>query len=419
MAYLANRSRHRLSSQVLSAVRGEPHWPGSQLLPGHHLVLLQGGDALFAEMVSAIDAAQRTVQLETYIFEFEGGPLLVAEALERAGYRGLSVQLVVDGIGTGPLPLQWGERFARAGVQWRVFSPLGKVGLLIPSRWRRLHRKLCVIDGILGYCGGINLIDDHMDPAMGPLAHPRLDFAVRCTGPLVVPMAFTLLQLWWRMGALRKARQRGLRTAWTSLHAEAGLPPTGHGATAQIVLRDNLMHRRDIERAYLAAIDAARSEVVLANAYFVPGGRLRRALVRAAARGVRVRVLLQGRYESFMQNHAARPVYKQLLSAGIELHEYTLSALHAKVAVIDGRWATVGSSNLDPLSLLLAREANVVTTDKVFANELRTCLVNVLERSAAPIDHAVLLKRPWHQRVLDRIAFALMRILLYLTGHQY
>ncbi len=363
---------------MLSAVRGEPRWPRSQLLPGHQLVLLQGGDALFAELASAIDSAQRSVQLETYIFDFAGAPLSVAEALERAGYRGLSVQLVVDGIGTGLLPLEWRERFDRAGVQWRVFSPLGKLGLIFPSRWRRLHRKLCVIDGVLGYCGGINLIDDHMDPAMGPLTHPRLDYAVRCTGPLVMPMAFTLLQLWWRMDALREARRHGFRAAWANLRALASMPAAGHGTTAQLVLRDNWMHRRDIERAYLAAFDAARVEVVLANAYFVPGGRMRRALVRAAARGVRVRVLLQGRYESFMQHHAARPVYKQLLSAGIELHEYTLSALHAKVAVVDGHWATVGSSNLDPLSLLLAREANVVTTDTEFAQELRSCLVNVL-----------------------------------------
>ncbi|MGB4061341.1 MAG: cardiolipin synthase ClsB [Burkholderiaceae bacterium] len=386
---------------------------------GHRLVLLPGGDALFAALVQAMDTARTSVHLETYIFEFEGAPLRVAEALERAAQRGLSVRLVVDGIGTGPLPVEWRDRFDRAGVQWRVFAPLGRFGLLIPSRWRRLHRKLCVVDGVLGFCGGINVIDDHLDPAMGPLTHPRFDFAVRCTGPLVLPMAFTVLQLWWRMDALKKARQSEFRRAWADVLASAHPPPAQPGVTAQLVLRDNLWHRNDIERAYLAAIADARHEVVLANAYFVPGGRLRRALLQAARRGVRVRVLLQGKYEGFMQYHAARPVYKQLLDGGVELREYTLSALHAKVAVVDHRWATVGSSNLDPLSLLLAREANVVSTDVAFATDLHRHLMHAWAHAAEPLDHTALRLRPWRQRVWDRVAFGLMRAVLFISGHRY
>jgi cardiolipin synthase len=329
------------------------------------------------------------------------------------------VRLVVDGIGTGQLPATWRERFDRAGVQWRVFSPLGRFGLLIPSRWRRLHRKLCVVDGVMGFCGGINLIDDHLDRAMGPLAHPRFDFAVRCTGPLVLPMAFTLLQLWWRMDALKKARQSEFRRAWADVQASAHPPPAVPGASAQLVLRDNLWHRNDIERAYLTAIAEARHEVVLANAYFIPGGRLRRALLQAARRGVRVRVLLQGKYEGFMHYHAARPVYKQLLDGGVELREYMASALHAKVAVVDRRWATVGSSNLDPLSLLLAREANIVTTDVPFASDLHQRLVHAWAHHAEPLDHVALLQRPWRLRVWDRVAFGLMRAVLFISGHRY
>jgi len=395
-------------------------WPGVALQAGHHLDLLSGGDALFPALIQAMDSAQKSVHLETYIFEFEGMPVGVAEALVRAALRGVSVRLVVDGIGTGPLPASWRDRFDHAGVQWRVFAPLGRLGLLIPSRWRRLHRKLCVVDGVWGFCGGINLIDDRLDPSMGPLAHPRFDFAVRCTGPLVMSMTFTLLQLWWRMDAVRKVRQKEFRTAWADMQASAGAKPhTSHLASAQLVLRDNLWHRNDIERAYLSAIAMAREEVILANAYFVPGGRLRRALMQAARRGVRVRVLLQGKYEGFMQYHAARPVYKQLLDGGVELSEYTLSALHAKVAVVDRCWATVGSSNLDPLSLLLAREANVVTTDVVFASELHGRLTQALAESSVPLDHTALRRRPWMQRVWDRLAFGLMRTLLFLTGHRY
>jgi cardiolipin synthase len=413
-----------------------------QLKPGHSLSLLPGGAALFDAMVQAIDAAQHSVQLETYIFQFEGAPVAVAEAMERAARRGVAVLLVVDGVGTGQLPQVWRERFSAAGVQWRVYAPLGRMGLLIPSRWRRLHRKLCVVDGVLGFCGGINLLDDLLDPAMGSLPFPRFDFAVRCAGPLVVDMVQTMDQLWWRMQAMRRAKQRQFRAVWSALRAAGSAgsfpewsvrdhgpvhqestskvaPPQVTDAKAMLLLRDNIWHRNDIERAYLQAIAEARRDVLIANAYFVPGGRLRRALVQTARRGVRVRVLLQGRYEGFMQYHAARPVFKQLLDAGVEIREYTPSALHAKVAVIDGAWTTVGSSNLDPLSLLLAREANVVTTDARFAADLYQRLERAFLRGATPLDHDALRQRPRVQRLLDHAAHAMMRVLLWLSGHRY
>ena len=113
---------------------------------GHQLVLLEGGEALFPALIEAMDAARRVVHLETYIFEFAGSALVVAEALERAAARGVLVRLVVDGVGTPSLPEEWTQRCGRAGVHWQGYSPLGRMGLLVPNRWRRLHRKLCVID---------------------------------------------------------------------------------------------------------------------------------------------------------------------------------------------------------------------------------------------------------------------------------
>lgn len=420
--------------------------PVSRMRGPHRLGLLPGGTALFAALVQAMDAAKSSIHLETYIFDFRGGPLAVAEALERAARRGLSVRVVVDGVGTGPIPAEWRTRWAAAGVQWRIYAPLGRFGLLIPSRWRRLHRKLCVVDGVLGFCGGINLLDDHVDPRT-TLPFPRFDFALRCTGPLVEDMSESMLQLWWRMQAVRKARQREFRAAWRALRAASpvgdfsdwllpegawGLerrvharstprtpPPLIDNAQAMLVLRDNIWHRADIEKAYLKAIGEARREVILANAYFVPGRRMRRALVMAARRGVKVHLLLQGQYEGFMQYHAARPVFKQLIEAGVDVREYTPSALHAKVAVVDSTWSTVGSSNLDPLSLLLAREANVVTTDARFSRDLRHRLHQAMEHGSRAIDREALLARPWSQRVRDRVAFGLMRALLFLSGHRY
>jgi cardiolipin synthase len=150
---------------------------------------------------------------------------------------------------------------------------------------------------------------------------------------------------------------------------------------------------------------------------------LRKALIHAAQRGVRVRLLLQGHYEYFMQYHAVRPVYGVLLAAGIEIHEYGASFLHAKVAVIDPNndrpWATVGSSNLDPLSLLLAREANVVVADKAFAQQLYQRLHLAIEQQSKPVVAEVDVQRPWHQRLRDRLAFGLMRLALFLSGNRY
>lgn len=406
--------------------------PGARQAGANHRVdLLQGAAQLFAALIADMDRALTDIQFETYIFDFTASGASVAHALARAARRGVRVHLVVDGVGTGRLPQDWADRLAGAGVQVRVYSPLGPLGLLLPRRWRRLHRKLCVVDGRVLYCGGINVLDDFYDPNHGWLAAPRLDFAVRVQGTLVDYASNVMERLWWRMQAVHDASQRRLDLALADLRAAAAVQrhPRRSGAAergtvyAAFLLRDNLSHRTRIERAYRRAIARAREEIVIANAYFVPGAKLRRALVLAAQRGVRVHLLLQGRYEYFMQYHAARPVYGQLLAAGVHIHEYEPSFLHAKVAVIDADgdrpWATVGSSNLDPLSLLLAREANVMVRDAGFARQLRARLVQAMQGGSGPIDAQQYAQRPWRERVLDRVAFALMRAALWVTGNRY
>ncbi len=393
------------------------------LRTGHALQLLEGSAALFPALVRAIDDARREVLLETYIFDFTGGSAEVAYALERAARRGLLVRVVVDGFGTEELPPAWRHRFLEAGVDWQVYAPPGRLGVLWPGNWRRLHRKLCVVDESLAFCGGINILDDLHDPNHGPLAAPRLDFAVQVGGPLVAQVHAAMLQLWQRMRTLRQLRQGQLSGALVSLRHPAPPvardPATLQGSRAALVLRDNLRYRSSIEQAYRRAIGRAREEVIIANAYFVPGRKMRDALVGAASRGVRVVLLLQGRYEYFMQYYAARPIYGALLRAGVEIHEYSPSFLHAKVAVIDGLWATVGSSNLDPLSLLLAREANVVIEDAAFAQALRTRLLHAIANEGEAMDPAQFALRPLRQRVLENLALAVMRLALAVQGKRY
>lgn len=401
------------------------HMPG-----GHHLQLLLGADAFFPALIADIDAARLEVRIETYIFDVHESGAGVAQALLRAATRGVVTQLVVDGVGTGDLPPEWQSRFAQNGVQWRVFSRLGRLGLLNRARWRRLHRKLCVIDGAVAYCGGINVLDDRYDPGYGAIAAPRFDFTVRVTGPLVRDVHAATSRMWWRLQAVREVREHDFSEAWEALrlaHLAAheadpvapGEAAPRRGVHAGLLVRDNLRNRKRIEKAYLRAIGEARQEIIIANAYFVPGRKLRRALVLAAGRGVRVKLLLQGRYEYFMQHHAVKPVYGVLLAAGVEIHEYAASFLHAKVAVVDSHWATVGSSNLDPLSLLLAREANVVVQDAAFAKELRGHLERAMQSAGRRIDPAQYAGRPRLQRVLGWIAYGIMRGLLLIAGKRY
>jgi len=400
-----------------------------ELTEGHQVQLLQGAQELFPALIAAMDAALSDIQFETYIFDFTGTATEVAQALMRAARRGVRTHLVVDGVGTGRLPQDWADRLRAAGVHCRVYSPLGPLGLLLPRRWRRLHRKLCVVDGRVLFCGGINVLDDFHDPNHGRLVAPRFDFAVQATGALVGVASDAMEQLWWRMQAVRDASQRRLPEALQALRAASAAhhaapdADTSPGMRAALLLRDNVRHRSRIEKAYRRAIAAAREEIIIANAYFVPGRKLRVALQMAARRGVRVRLLLQGRYEYFMQYHAARPVYGALLKAGVEIHEYAPSFLHAKVAVIDAHgarpWATVGSSNLDPLSLLLAREANVVVEDAAFAQDLRARLEHAMLHGGRVLDPARYALRSWHERALDRVAFVLMCLALWVTGNRY
>jgi cardiolipin synthase len=408
------------------------------LRPGHSLHLLKGGERFFPALVEAITAARAEVLLETYIFDFTRSVEAVAQALAAAAQRGVTVRVIVDGVGTDAgVPAEWQQRWQAAGVQWRVFNPAQGWRLLLPTRWRRMHRKLCVVDASTAFCGGINLLDDFFDPNYGVLDQPRFDFSVRVTGPLVTDVHDTMTRLWLRLQITREARQRDVSGALQAVRvaARAGTDMADEGmksevgnatdadggALAALVLRDNVRFRRSIEGNYRLAIGLAKSEIIIANAYFLPGVQLQRALLRAARRGVRITLLLQGKYEYFMQYHGSRAVYRVMLDAGITIIEYEASFLHAKVAVMDaegGALATVGSSNLDPLSLLLAREANLFIRDDAFAGELRGHLLDAIAkgRRVEPDEHT---RWPLVARGLNWVAYALMRALLFVTGKRY
>jgi cardiolipin synthase len=397
---------------------------------GNEVVLLQSGAEFFPALLAAIDAATDEVWLETYLFADDPTGLRVADALARAARRGVAVRLMIDGYGTRPLPAGVARPLEAAGVRLQVYAPVHRVLTLDRERLRRLHRKQACVDGRVAFVGGINVLDDLQDPNHGALEHPRLDYAVRITGPVVSAVHTSMARLWAQVAFARAPLGEGARRALARL-ARGRLPerlrarrrpsaPPQRGADlpgvrAMLVLRDNLANRRAIERAYLKAIGGARREVLIANAYFFPGRRFRRALREAARRGVRVRLLLQGRAEYMLPHLATQALYDPLLAAGVEIVEYHRSFLHAKVAVIDD-WATVGSSNIDPFSLLLAREANLVVFDAGFAATLRTRLLASMAEGGRPVARDEPGRRPWTRRLAGWFATRMLWLGVLLSG---
>ena len=380
----------------------------TEFVSGNRITLLKSGVEYFPVLAAAIDAAQREIHLETYIFEDDVAGRSIAAALAGAAQRGVATFVMVDGFGSKDLGSELIEGLRAAGVRVLVYRPNISPWTFRRARLRRMHRKVAVVDARIAFVGGINIIDDMDTPKHTP---PRFDYAVRIDGPLVARIHPAVKRLW----ALVTATQ--FKSARPRLRDLGPFNAPRGGQRAAFVMRDNFAHRRDIEQAYLAAIRRARSEIVIASAYFFPGQSFRRALTDAAARGVRVKLLLQGRVEYALLHYASRALYGAFLDAGIEIHEYHRSFMHAKVAVIDRHWATVGSSNIDPFSLLLAREANVVIEDDGFAGQLRDSLLVAITKGAVQVQRESWSVQPLGVRVVTWMSYGLARLLTGLFAY--
>jgi len=367
---------------------------------GNHLRLLSSGATFFPSLLGEIEQAVKSVFIETYIFANDTIGQAIATALLQAARRGVLTHLLVDGFGSKAMPERLRQELIGGGVQFLVYNPQISPFALRRRSLRRMHRKLAVIDQRVAFIGGINLIDDIPLPH---LTQPRYDYAVRVEGPLVSAISAEVEQLW------RRVAWANLRWRWRPPVAQSSPKSLGL-QDAALVVRDNLRHRFTIEEAYLSAMAEAKEEILLANAYFFPGRRFRRALKEAAKRRVRVVLLLQGRMEYRLFHYATQALYGPLLEAGVEIYEYHKSFMHAKVAVVDGKWATVGSSNIDPFSLLLAREANIIVEDLAFARELRDSLYQAMAEGARAIEKTEWSRQPLWRRLLIWSAYGLTRL---------
>ena len=369
----------------------------SRWVSGNRVRLLENGEEFFPAVFDAIRTAQSEVIIETFIlFEDKVGFELQTVVLE-AALRGVRVDILVDGFGASDLSPEFVGKLVDAGVRLRSFDPSSRLFGVRTNVLRRMHRKLVVVDAQRAFVGGINYSADHLGD-FGPQA--KQDYAVELEGPIVDDIhRFAVSGLPARPGtqAVQSASMR---------ISPSGVPGT---VAALFVRRDNHDHRDDIERHYRAAIRSARKRVLIANAYFFPGYRLLREMRRAARRGVVVELILQGEPDMPIVKKAAGILYDHLQRDGVKIHEYCKRPFHGKVAVVDDDWSTVGSSNLDPLSLALNLEANVILRDAAFAGHLRERLEHLIANECTEVRPAANQGwAPW-QRLRSTLVFHFLR----------
>ncbi len=382
----------------------------ARMISNNQISLLQNGAAYFPAMEAALERAQHEIYIESYIFKNDNTGRCIAEALKRAALRGVKTHLLIDGFGSSGLPKNMLDALEAAGVMVMKFRPRVSPWTLRRKRLRRLHRKIVMVDRKIAFVGGINITDD-MDTA-GQTT--RYDCAVSVEGPLVEEIHHSSRRVWSRVAWARR-----LCATWrrNNDNKNVSSKESGGNMRSAFLIRDNIHHRRDIENAYLRAIEQARFEIILANAYFLPGLNFRHALLDAAGRGVRVILLLQGMVEFPLLHYASLALRGSFLDAGIEIYEYHKGILHAKVAVIDEHWATVGSSNLDPFSLLLALEANVVVDDENFAKTVKHSLEQAMHSGARRILQGNWRMQPIRLRLISWLSYGLVRFMTGIAGY--
>jgi cardiolipin synthase len=359
---------------------------------GNRVELLINGEQYYPRVFAAMAQAQQEILLETFIiFDDKVGQQLRSVLID-AARRGVRVEVAVDGYGTADLPDGFVSGLTDAGVSFHAFDPQPRLAGMRTNLFRRLHRKIVVIDGERAFIGGINYSADHLGD-FGPMA--KQDYAVEVTGPVVAQV--------------HAASRRLMAPVLEPPSEIRPVTATTGTSTAVLVERDNRLRRTDIEAHYLLALRSARQRVVVANAYFFPGYRLLRELRNAARRGVEVTLILQGQPDMRWVRALSRLLYNYLLRDGVRIHEYCQRPLHGKVALVDDEWATVGSSNLDPLSLSFNLEANLFIRDPAFNQHLYEHLQALATEQCKPVTLARMIRGYWWRAPLIFVCFHVIR----------
>jgi cardiolipin synthase len=386
------------------AARIQAQDPSEHFVDGNALRLLHDGSAAFPEMLAAIAAATEQVLLEMYWFGSDSIGRKFAEALAAAARRGVEVSIIYDAVGSVGASDDMFAALMQAGARVIEFNPIApwKRRFRLSKLTRRDHRKILVVDGRVGFTGGINLADYWLPREVGGAGWR--DDMVRIDGPAVQGLCDCFAQVW--------ARLRGPKLLLSGFGRAqpTARPARARGQAVQVLGQRFLRTQRQISRAYLHYLRRAERRIFIANSYFVPDGRVLRALCGAARRGVDVRIIVPGQSDVDIVRHASRAVWGRLLRAGVHIFEWDESVLHAKSAVVDGMWSTIGTFNFDYFSLRLNLEVNVSVLDARFASALEASFMRDFAecREVSLVDFRF---RPLGQRLLEFIAYRLRKFL--------
>lgn len=365
---------------------------GSPLIAGNKVTLLYDGPQTMAAMVAAISAAKDHINLETYIFDQDELGIRFADLLIERQRAGVQVNVIYDSVGTIGTPQAFFDKMRDAGIHLLAFNPVNPLKPIGP--WGpndRDHRKILVVDGVVAFAGGVNISGNYANSSLFRSKAKRTtkigwrDTHIKIEGPAVAALQWVFLNNW--------ASQES-----PDLPDSNFFPPLKEAGDKLVrILSSEPGGDYDIYKAYVLAIQEAKETVHITSAYFVPDVQILRALSDAAQRGVDVKIILPGVTDSGLLFHAAQSFYSGMLANGIRIYQLQIAVLHAKTAVIDKVWATVGSTNIDTRSFLHNHEINVVVFGEEFGNAMENAFVEDLNYSVE------VTKEQWDKRpLIDR-----------------
>jgi cardiolipin synthase len=370
----------------------------SPLIAGNKVKLLFDGPRTLGAMMKAIAKAKNHINLETYIFDYDDMGMQFADLLIEKQRSGVQVNIIYDSVGTLGTPPEFFDRMRVAGIRLTEFNPVNSVKLLAPWRLNnRDHRKILVVDGKIGFVGGINIADDYSKSS--PFRSKKKsgtesgwrDTHVQIEGPAVAALQWLFLDTW-------ISQNNG------ALPDHDFFPPLVDASNQLVrVIASKPGSDFEIYKAYLLAIQEAKKTIHLTTAYFVPDAQILEALLDAARRGVSVKMVVPGISDVGLVLYAGRSLYETLMDAGVKIYQFQGSVLHAKTAVIDGVWSTVGSTNVDIRSFLHNNEINVVVLGEEFGTRMEAAFQEDL-RHSIEIDKEAWRRRPLLERIKESLA---------------
>ena len=362
---------------------------GPPFLAGNEVQVLVNGDRIFPAMLAAIAQAQRTITFETYIYWSESIGQKFADALSERARAGVKVHVLLDWVGSAKMEQVYLDQMKTAGIEIeRYHEPHWSH---LPRFNNRTHRKLLVVDGHVGFTGGVGIADQWGGDARGPTEWRDTHFRVE--GPVVAQMQAVFMDNW-------------IKAKGKVLHDGLYFPPLQARGTmsAQMFSSSPTGGSESMQLMYLMAITSAGRSIDLANSYFVPDALTTAALAAAARRGVKIRIIAPGEHiDTEIVRKASRAGWGELLQAGIEIAEFAPTMFHVKSMVVDGVFVTVGSTNFDNRSFRLNDEANLNVLDADFAKQ-QVAIFEADWKRSRPVSHAQWLHRPWHQKLLEHVA---------------